>query len=31
MMLTLENRQAFDNRTLGEIFYLLTDELSDIK
>lgn len=30
MMLAVENRQATDNRTLGEIFYLLSDELSDI-
>jgi hypothetical protein len=30
MMLAVENRQTLDNRTLGEIFYLLTDELSDI-
>ncbi|WP_242867267.1 hypothetical protein [Thermotalea metallivorans] len=30
MMLAVENRQALDNRTLGEIFYLLTDELADI-
>lgn len=30
MMLAVENRQALDNRTLGEIFYLLSDELSDI-
>ncbi len=30
MMLAIENRQTLDNRTLGEIFYLLTDELADI-
>ena len=30
MMLTVENRQATDVRTLGEIFYLMSDELSDI-
>lgn len=30
MMLAVENRQATDNRTLGEIFYLISDELSDI-
>lgn len=30
MMLAVENRQTLDNRTLGEIFYLLTDELADI-
>jgi hypothetical protein len=30
MMLAVENRQVLDNRTLGEIFYLLTDELADI-
>ena len=30
MMLAVENRQTLDNRTLGEIFYLLTDELTDI-
>jgi len=30
MMLSVENRQESDNRTLGEIFYFLTDELSDI-
>ncbi|MGO1469357.1 MULTISPECIES: IS4 family transposase [Bacillota] len=30
MMLAVENRQTTDNRTLGEIFYLLSDELSDI-
>jgi hypothetical protein len=28
MMLAIENRQNLDNRTLGEIFYLLTDELA---
>ena len=30
MMLAVENRQATDNRTLGELFYLICDELSDI-
>ena len=30
MMLAVENRQVTDNRTLGEIFYLMSDELSDI-
>lgn len=30
MMLAVETRQATDNRTLGELFYLLSDELSDI-
>lgn len=30
MMLAVENRQVLDNRTLGETFYLLTDELTDI-
>lgn len=30
MMLSVENRIENDNRTLGEIFYLFTDELSDI-
>lgn len=30
MMLAVENRQSTDNRTLGEIFFLLSDELSDI-
>jgi hypothetical protein len=30
MMLAVENRQATDSRTLGEIFYLVSDELSDI-
>lgn len=30
MMLAVENRQTNDNRTLGEIFYLVSDELSDI-
>lgn len=30
MMLAVENRQTLDNRTLGEIFYLFTDELADI-
>jgi len=30
MMLAIENRQEKDNRTLGEIFYYLSDEMSDI-
>lgn len=30
MMLAVENRQTTDSRTLGEIFYLVSDELSDI-
>ena len=30
MMLAVENRQESDNRTLGEIFYFLSDEMSDI-
>jgi len=30
MVLAVENRQAIDSRTLGEIFYLVSDELSDI-
>ena len=30
MMLAVESRQTLDNRTLGEIFYLFTDELADI-
>lgn len=30
MMLAIENRNTTDNRTLGEIFYLISDELSDI-
>ena len=30
MMLAVETRQATDNRTLGEIFYLISDELADI-
>ena len=30
MMLALENRQTTDNRTLGALFYLISDELSDI-
>lgn len=30
MMLAVENRQELDNRTLGEIFYLFTDEQADI-
>ncbi len=30
MMLAVENRQTTDNRTLGELFYLISDELSDI-
>ena len=29
-MMLAENRQVTDNRTLGEIFYLMSDELSDI-
>lgn len=30
MMLSVENRQESDTRTLGEIFYYLSDEMSDI-
>ena len=30
MMLAVENRQTLDNRTLGEIFYLLSNELANI-
>ncbi len=30
MMLAVENRQETDNRTLGEIFFYLSDELADI-
>jgi hypothetical protein len=30
MMLAVENRQSIDIRTMGEIFYLISDELSDI-
>lgn len=30
MMLAVENRQASDLRTLGEIFYCIADEMSDI-
>lgn len=30
MMLSVENRQESDPRTLGEIFYLLSDEMVDI-
>jgi len=30
MMLAVENRQHTDDRTLGEIFFFLSDELSDI-
>ena len=30
MMLDIENRNTTDDRTLGEIFYLISDELSDI-
>ncbi|WP_226385833.1 IS4 family transposase, partial [Gallibacter intestinalis] len=30
MMLAVENRQTSDLRTLGEIFYCITDEMSDI-
>lgn len=30
MMLAIENRQEKDNRTLGEIFYYVSDEMSDI-
>jgi len=29
-MLAVENRQTSDLRTLGEIFYCISDELSDI-
>ena len=30
MMLAVESRNITDKRTLGEIFYLISDELSDI-
>ncbi|WHH60621.1 hypothetical protein [Petroclostridium sp. X23] len=30
MMLSVENRQAKDQRTLGELFFYLSDELADI-
>ena len=30
MMLSLENRETNDNRSLGEIFLYLTDEMADI-
>ena len=30
MMLAVENRQTADERTLGEMFYLCTDEMVDI-
>ena len=30
-MLAVENRNAEDNRTLGELFYLYFDELQDIQ
>ena len=30
MMLAIENRKETDQRTLGELFYLVTDEMSDI-
>ena len=30
IMLAVETRQATDSRTLGEIFYLISDELTDI-
>ena len=30
MMLAVENRNITDKRTLGELFYLISDELSDI-
>ena len=30
MLLTLEQRQNEDQRTLGEIFFFLVDEMSDI-
>ena len=30
MMLAVENRQESDTRTLGEVFFLVSDELSDI-
>lgn len=30
MMLSVENRQHTDNRTLGEIFFFLSDELADM-
>jgi hypothetical protein len=30
MMLAVENRQTADERTLGEMFYLCTDEMADI-
>ena len=30
MMLAVENRTSSDKRTLGELFYLVADEMSDI-
>lgn len=30
MMLSLENREANDNRSLGELFLYFSDEMSDI-
>ena len=30
MMLAVENRTSSDKRTLGELFYLIADEMSDI-
>lgn len=30
MMLSIENRRQLDHRTLGELFYLISDELADI-
>ena len=30
MMLAIENRKETDQRTLGELFYLVSDEMSDI-
>ena len=30
MMLAVENRSSSDKRTLGELFYLIADEMADI-
>jgi len=30
MMLSVENRRQIDDRTLGELFYFISDELADI-
>ena len=30
MMLSIENRESNDNRSLGELFLYVTDEMSDI-